>query len=760
MNKSNAVHSLKIVLFIALPALLGALIFIGSGYIIKTVFKLDTEIDWRFSYDLAKYGTGTARTVGAIAVLTGILVPPTCYVIMIVAAFLPKRRLLYGDARLATIDELREAGLLRDDQADDKYPSLIVGMVSGKYLLWRSQQFLFLGAPTRSGKGVSMVIPNLLHYRDSVICLDVKKENFLMTSGFRHQSGQEVHCFAPDSEDCVSAGWNPLDYIRDDPLFRVGDISKIANSLYPILLEDVWGASAQEAFIGMVMYIMETAKFAANLNLDTISKLPDMAACFRDEDAFREHVETRNDYEPLSDEALSYLWPFVRTSDKQRASVMISFKKPLGIYRDPITALATKTSTFDLRDVRRKRMTIYVCVNPSNLARFEQLLNLFFEQALNLNMQTLPDDDPSLKYQCLVLLDEFPAAGKLLIVEKASGYAAGYNMRLVIIAQSVSQLKDQRLYGEQGSKTLLTNMGMVSCFAPRDQDDAESYSRMLGTSTVKGRSISRPLGFGTGTQSESISDQRREVLLPDEVKNMGQNSVLLSIENVRTALVIKIRWYEQPVFKSRANLPLPLVPCGRPALNVIEPSAPMYRHTITEGNKMLLGGSIHYEIGFSPKRGALDVVLAAIELAQSEILLAAYSLTHKAIALALVDARNRGVSVNIVVDNDQNGDEQAGYKAVEFLESQNIPVVRNRNYSAMHHKFIVVDCRHVQFGSFNYTPSADRRNAEVALLLLDVPKLAETFMVEFKRLSNEPHVGVGAIIELDNGLAVLAEYGL
>ena len=146
--------------------------------------------------------------------------------------------------------------------------------------------------------------------------------------------------------------------------------------------------------------------------------------------------------------------------------------------------------------------------------------------------------------------------------------------------------------------------------------------------------------------------------------------------------------------------------------------------------------------------------------AKEQILVAAYSFTSKEIAFALADAKRRGVDVRVVVDHLQNSDEQGGYKAVDYLSSQDIPVFRSENYSAMHHKFMVADGVHVQLGSFNYTSSANLRNAETAIAFRHSPELAEVYRTEWTRLATEPKVGVDAIMAVDRGLNVLKELGL
>lgn len=754
MKKSKIIIATAFLLLLCIASISGMLYF-ASTLLIKYLSYPTLEPSLRLAIDIAAVGTKKAKGFAVISIAISFLLPIVIFGGLAFAILMPKKRELHGSARFASKIELVKSGLLQPDKPDDKYPSILVGKVENDFLMFRGQEFMYLAAPTRSGKGVGIVIPNLLHYRDSVVCLDIKGENFGITAGFRAQCGQEVHRFAPDDENSHTACWNPMFYVRDDPRFRVSDLMRITNILYPPS-DDVWSATAESLFLGLSLYIMDTKKETANFNIATIKRYAVTLDFLKDEPTFLKYVESRKDYEPLSEDCITHLRSFSQTSEKLRNSISISFNQPLAIFSDPITAKATKENSFDFRDVRKKRMSIYVVIKPGNIDKFGRFLNLFFQQLLLSNMDVLPQDDASLKYQCLLLLDEFTAMGRIAIIEKASAYMAGYNMRLLLIFQSKSQVKDKKLYDETGAQTMLTNMALQVCFAPRDDDDAKEYSEMIGYMTDKGVSKSRQLSGKTG-RSESESDQRRAVLLPQEVKAIGKEKAIVSMENMLPALVSKIFWYKESVFQARANLPCPAIPDQSEPYNMIEKGASPVAHFAgaVSAQSMPVGSS--YEIGFSPKRNAKEIVMSLILEAQNELFVAAYSFTSKDIALALLDAKQRGVDVRIVVDAKQNDDKQGGYKAVDFLEGEGIPIFRSTNYEAMHHKFMVADSISVQLGSFNYSVSADAKNAETAIVIRNAPAIALTYRNEWARLANEPKAGVAAIIRVDKGLSLMED---
>ncbi|HHQ6539551.1 TPA: phospholipase D family protein [Serratia fonticola] len=140
------------------------------------------------------------------------------------------------------------------------------------------------------------------------------------------------------------------------------------------------------------------------------------------------------------------------------------------------------------------------------------------------------------------------------------------------------------------------------------------------------------------------------------------------------------------------------------------------------------------EVGFSPGGSALPLIIETIKKADKEILVAAYSFTSKPIALALVEAQKNGVSVKVVADAKANQDQ---YTAVTYLKNHAVPVRLSRQYAIMHNKFIVIDGKTVQSGSFNYTSSAAKRNAENVLVVRDAPDVAAAYRSEFLRLWGE-----------------------
>ncbi|UVT19657.1 MAG: type IV secretory system conjugative DNA transfer family protein [Nitrospira sp.] len=466
---------------------------------------------------------------------------------LLVVSFTNRRKPLHGEARFASHGEIQHAGLYGER-------GLIIGKVGRRYLVYGGQEFVLLAAPTRSGKGVSIVLPNLLNYDDSVVVLDIKMENFAYTSKFRQAHGHQVFLFNPFGADGQTHRWNPLDAVDRDPNRRVGEIQAIGQVLYPTeqIKDAFWNESARNLFLGLTLYVMETPSLQCSLG-EVLRQASGKGQPIKD--YLQDLIGTRAKSDaPLSDDCRAALHRFCATSENTMAGILATLTAPLTIFSNPIVDAATSATDFDLKQVRAQRMSIYVGIPANRLSDAALLVNLFFSQLIHYNTVDLPATNPRLKYQCLVILDEFPAIGRVNILAKAVGFIAGYNLRLLPIIQSLSQLES--VYGEKDARTFVTNHACQILFAPREQRDAQYYSQMLGTYTADAISTgtSRPLAWGNGKQASSSStrsEQARPLLLPQEVKELGDQRAIINLMHTKPILCDKARFYADLIFVDR-----------------------------------------------------------------------------------------------------------------------------------------------------------------------------------------------------------------
>ena len=481
---------------------------------------------------------------------------------------LPRRPSLHGDARFARASEVARAGLF-------SLRGLFLGRIGRRYLMLDGQQGVLLAAPPRAEKGTAIVVPNLLLWPDSLLCLDVKRENWTLTAGWRAAQRQECFLFNPLAEDGETACWNPLAYVSKDPNHRISDVQRIASILYPDVpgADPFWASGARSYFLGVTMYVLETPSLPATLG-EVLRQ--GMAS---DMEGFGHHwrriIEGRHKGpHPLSSQCKRALSEIIDLAPVTASSIRKTFTSRLDLFANPLLDRATSRNDFDLRELRRKRMSVYIAINPGDLPLLQALLNLFIEQALMLQTKELPEHNRTLKHQVLFMLDEVAAAGRIPILSQGVAYLPGYNVRLFLVIQAFSQLRE--IYGMQNAETMMKSLAARIVYAPKDIAEATEISQELGFKTVKVRSHSRPVfefqDFKSRrTRSVNTSEQRRPLLLPQEVKELGRDREIVFHEGLRPVLARKNRYYEDRMLRKRI-LPAPTSPVPMHARSKAETS--------------------------------------------------------------------------------------------------------------------------------------------------------------------------------------------
>ena len=591
--------SLVVFLLLSLPvsstggAYLGAKLFVVWKSLKSTASVTLLYRYWQYP-DLPAHLIRPLKICTALAVFVALL-PALALLFALLAK---PRRELHGSSRFATFDEVKKAGLLFRPEPSGKdktrsrketMPALLIGKFQGEYRYYKGDAFLYLAAPTRSGKGVGIVIPNCLNYRDSLVVYDPKLENFLITSGFRARHGHKVFLFNPSGKmpehelnphaPLVSHKWNPMTYIRRNPLFTFKDLSNMATILFPTPRNAdgstmFFVESARKLFVGLGLYLIETEQerrreaerekkldgYGWRTTLTNLFKLttPQDGGSLAQWVKQTLKLRAMKPKTDLSSQCRTLLQEFANNDQETAMNILASMTAPLGIFLDPVVEMATSDDDFRLDQVRQELMTVYVGVVPTEAATFSRLLNLFFSQLIDVNVQQgLPENNPKLQYQCLLLLDEFTALGAIPAVQHGVSYIAGYGLRLLIIIQAPSQV--EAVYGRDNMKTFFTNFNCRIFYTPREQDDCEEYSKIIGYETFKARSTSRSSGRGS-SNSTSVSDQRRAVMNPDELRLMPFEKCIINLGGSRAIFAEKIIYHEDPEFKKRAWLRPPTIP--------------------------------------------------------------------------------------------------------------------------------------------------------------------------------------------------------
>jgi len=554
-------------------ALLAALGLVLSQYLAGWLFLASLHLDPRAAGPLtiARYGyyyglQTQLRTRLSVCSLGGLVLVGLVPLILL----LPRRRALHGDARFATHREVARAGLLG-------HQGIILGAWRRRCLMLAGQQGVCLAAPPRAGKGAGVVIPNLLNWPDSVICVDIKRENWIKTAGFRAASGQACYLFDPFSEGGRTARWNPFHYVAEAPERRLNDLQRIAEMLYPDPpnVDPFWTASARSLFLGIALYLFETPSLPKTIG-EVLRQ--GMAS---DDEGFGQHwkrlVEGRNSGKfPLSPQCVRSLYDVIDLAPVTASSIRKTFTSRLDLWLNPILDWATSGNDFDLRELRAKRTSIYVGVNPDDLHRLRPVVNLLFQQAIGLQTRELPEHNPALKYQVMMLLDEFAALGRIPIIAEGISYLPGYNVRCVLVIHTPAQLRE--IYGLHAAEAMLKSLAARIVFAAKDHSDAREISDELGFTTVRVKTVSTPLfGFGNPkgqrARSQNVSEQRRALLLPQEVKTLGADEAILFYEGLPPIRARKLRYFDDRRFTARL-LPPPVEAAPLAARAAEPPAAP------------------------------------------------------------------------------------------------------------------------------------------------------------------------------------------
>jgi len=455
-----------------------------------------------------------------------------------------------GGAKFATEYDVKKAGLRSN-------AGLILGKFKGKYMMDDGQTHALVSAPTGSGKGVGIVIPNLLNWNGSAVVLDIKGENYELTSGFRKKHGQQVFVFSPFSEK--SHRFNPFDVINPDPRQRFNDIQNIAQIILPDNEKDpTWSQQGRALFVAFALYLLD--KEGLDCTIGNILRY------LQTQDDTRDIVKAilAVEGDQLDASAQRTFSNFSQQEKRMSESVKVGLVGALSLWNSPSIDAATSFTDFDVMALRQNKTTIYVVVSLADLASLRPLLTLFFEQVFAAQLRKEPGQND--KYKILFLMDEFESLGTMNGIVDKLPFVRSFNIRILAIIQGLSQL-DQR-YTVAGRDKILQGSKHQIFFASNDQQTTNYVSQTLGKKTIQTVSKSRSRqGRSTSRQS-----QARELMLPQEVREMSPDKLILLTEGTRPIMGNKIRYFKDPDMVKRAGQgqtevpPLDLAPKFSPSL--------------------------------------------------------------------------------------------------------------------------------------------------------------------------------------------------
>lgn len=484
---------------------------------------------WKVLFWLELYGetykVAAEETMNAMFIALTIIVLIFLAVMLINDQKIKGYKYLHGSARWANAQDMKRAGLLHDKSP--KGPIVYIGGFKDKkgnfnYLVHGGPEHILCFAPTRSGKGVGLVVPTMLAWSDSVVCNDIKGELWALTSGWRSKS-LKSKVIRLEFSSVTSAHWNPLDEIRIGTEYEVGDAQNLA-----MLIVDPdgkgldgpdghWKKTAFALYTGLILYVLYEAQnplsTIENANLHTIDNiLSDKSRSIKELwTAMKEHsnaIVSAAGTDMLDRPA------------EERGSVLSTVKSNLSLFRDPIVAKNVEFSDFSVRDLMHNDnpVSLYLISQPSDKGRIRPLLRIFVCMCMRLlaDKMEFKNGQPvkTYKHRLLMMLDEFPALGKMDIVQESLAFVAGYGIKCYLITQDLGQLYSA--YGKDESIT--SNCHIQTCFPAIKDDTCEYISKMTGTTTIVKETKSKS-GAGLKVNiTKGVQETQRQLLTPGEVK--------------------------------------------------------------------------------------------------------------------------------------------------------------------------------------------------------------------------------------------------
>jgi type IV secretion system protein VirD4 len=438
---------------------------------------------------------------------------------------------------------------------------ILIGKTGRNYHHFHGSEHGALYAKTGSGKSSSFVIPNCFSWRGSLVVLDVKGEAFRATAGYRSRVlGQEVYVFDPAAEDERSHRWNPLQPVQRDSVNRFDQISRQAFMLFPEAAsgstsnaDAFWTPSARGAFTAVATLLCETP----GQRFDMAEVLRFFARGDSQQVLANMVKQRRVSGDPgYSQIAVDGASDYLNGSADQVGGIRKMTSTRLQSWFNPRIAAATAASDFDLRDIRRRPMTVYVRVAPGNIARMRPLLALFFDALVNLNTDATAEEDPTIKHQVLVIMDEFIRFGFVPSLTEAAQYIRGYGFRLFYVVQNKAQVRAK--YGEDGAADIFDNCGVEIIFGTNDLKLTKELSERIGDDTINVTTQNRPrfwAWMNWSKQSEAEHPHRRPLMLAQEVSRMAPEDQIVLRAGMLPMKTQRARWFDDPNFTSHVRMP-------------------------------------------------------------------------------------------------------------------------------------------------------------------------------------------------------------
>jgi type IV secretion system protein VirD4 len=519
---------------------LGAPCFVAWGV---PVYRPWALFGWWFHYDA--YAPAVFNKAGALAAASGFLGCGAAVTGSLLRARQSGPVTTYGSARWASEKEMRGAGLFGGS-------GLFLGTFAGADLRHDGPDHVMAFAPTRSGKGVGLVVPTLLSWTGSAVIHDIKGENWQLTAGWRSRFS---HCLLFNPTDPRSARYNPLLEVRRGA-DEVRDVQNIADILVDpegaLERRNHWEKTSHALLVGAILHVLYAEEEKTLARVARLLSDPDRSFAA----TLKAMMATRHLGDRVHPVVASAARELLNKSDNERSGVLSTALSFLSLYRDPTIAAVTSGCDWRIDDLMaaERPVSLYLVVPPSDISRTKPLVRLVLNQIGRRLTERLQSADGRCRRQLLLMLDEFPALGRLDFFETALAFMAGYGIRAFLIAQSLNQI--EKAYGEHNS--ILDNCHVRVAFATNDERTARRISDALGTATEQ-RAMRNYAGHRLSPWLAHVMVSRQEtsrpLLTPGEVMQLPASEALVLLSGTPPVRAKKLRYYEDRRFTARLAPP-------------------------------------------------------------------------------------------------------------------------------------------------------------------------------------------------------------
>ena len=452
----------------------------------------------------------------------------------------------YGQSHFQTKREIRKNGLLQPMGSGVVFAKFgAPAEENATYISGSHDKFphVLMTAPTRSGKGVSYVMPNVLLFPGTNLVMDPKGEVFEATARHRVSEGDKVFRFAPFDFQNISHRYNPLERIArmQDTDQQFTELSMVAT--YFLIPKSEKGVSS-DFIIGAHQLFVAAGMLAFERRTPTIGAITRIL--FGNPD--RSEAYARFARETSHEQTGRIFLEFAGYSgNTMTAYASVLNGAGLGLWLNPRIDKVTSANDFSWEDIRREPHSIYIVAIPDHIPTLAPLLRLMFGEMIATMRSRIPNlaVEP---WPVQVVLDEFDALGYMPIVVQSLKQLAGHNVRVSIITQSLPGL--DTVYNENERLSIEAACGMKLYLTPNESKTAKELSESLGKTTklALGDSYAQS-GGGFLKRSISRRNEERPLKSPDDLRQLDPNKIILLPERQHPIMADKIIYHEDPFFQ-------------------------------------------------------------------------------------------------------------------------------------------------------------------------------------------------------------------